>query len=131
MAAASELFQEPNATLHGPVYIPKLYDGKNRTFFVFAVERVIEKQAKQQAYTVPDAQELMGNFSFAGHGVTPNQLYYPMSTALVNGQYTRTPIPGNIIPPSLIDPVAAKFLALSPYALPNAPGTYSNTGPVE
>jgi hypothetical protein len=129
VATPSELFQQPNATLHGPVYIPHLYNGKNRTFFVFAVERVIEKQAKQQAYTVPDAQMLAGDFSFAGKGVTPNQLYDPLSTALVNGQYTRTPITGNIIPASRIDPVAAKFIALMPYALPNAPGTYSNTGP--
>ncbi|HZL55435.1 MAG TPA: carboxypeptidase-like regulatory domain-containing protein [Bryobacteraceae bacterium] len=129
VATPSELFMQPNATLHGPVYIPHIYNGKNRTFFVFAVERVIEKQAKQQAYTVPDAQELMGNFSFAGHGVTPNQLYDPLSTTLVNGQYMRTPIAGNIIPASRIDPVAQKFLALNPYALPNAPGSYSNTGP--
>jgi hypothetical protein len=129
VAVASELFMQPNATLSGPVYIPKIYNGKNKTFFVFAVERVIEKQAKQQAYTVPDAAELMGNFSFAGQGVAANQLYYPNSTTLVNGQYTRTPIAGNIIPPSLIDPAAAKFLALTPYALPNTTGTYSNTGP--
>ena len=125
----SELFQEPNATLSGPVYIPKIYNGKNRTFFVFAVERVIEKQGKQAAYTVPTPQMLGGDFSFAGQGVTPNQLYYPQSTTLVNGVYNRTPIPGNIIPPSLISPVAAKFIALNPYATPDTPGTFSNTGP--
>ena len=33
VATPSELFQQPNATLHGPVYIPKLYNGKNRTRF--------------------------------------------------------------------------------------------------
>jgi hypothetical protein len=129
VAVASELFMQPNATLHGPVYIPKLYDGRNRTFFVFAVERVIEKQAKQAAYTVPDANELAGNFSFPGQGVAANQLYYPQSTTLVNGVWTRNPVPGNIIPPSLISPVAVKFFALDPFAAPNAPGTYSNTGP--
>ncbi|MDP9169870.1 MAG: carboxypeptidase regulatory-like domain-containing protein, partial [Acidobacteriota bacterium] len=133
VATPSELFQQPNASLNGPVYIPKLYNGRNRTFFVFAVERVIEKQAKQQAYTVPDAQMLAGDFSFAGKlapGVVANQLYDPLSTTqLANGQFTRTPISGNIIPPSRIDPVAAKFIALTPYALPNSPGTYSNTGP--
>jgi hypothetical protein len=130
-AAPSELFQEPNATLSGPVYLPKIYNGKNKTFFVFAVERVIEKQGKQNtSISVPTAQELMGNFSLAGTGVTPNQLYYPNSTMLVNGVWTRTPIPGNIIPPSLIDPVAAKFLGLNVWAAPNAPGTVSNTGPV-
>jgi hypothetical protein len=129
VATPSELFQQPNGTLHGPVYIPKLYNGKNRTFFVFAVERVIEKQAKQQAYTVPDAAELAGNFSFAGKGVAANQLYDPLSTTLVNGVWTRTPIVGNIIPQSRIDPVAQKFISLNPYASPNVPGTYSNTGP--
>ncbi|SPE28767.1 conserved exported hypothetical protein [Candidatus Sulfopaludibacter sp. SbA3] len=130
VATPSELFQQPNATIHGPVYIPKIYNGKNKTFFVFAVERLIEKQAKQQAYTVPDASELAGNFSFAGHGVSANQLYDPLSTTqLSNGQWTRTPIPGNLIPQSRIDPVAAKFFSLTPYALPDTTGTYSNTGP--
>ncbi|HYW44076.1 MAG TPA: carboxypeptidase-like regulatory domain-containing protein [Bryobacteraceae bacterium] len=130
VATPSELFQEPNATLHGPVYIPKLYNGKNKTFFVFAVERLIEKQAKQQAYTVPDAAELAGDFSFGGHGVTANPLYDPLSTTqLANGTWTRNPIAGNLIPKSRIDPVAAKFISLTPWAPPNAPGTYSNTGP--
>jgi len=130
VATPSELFQQPNATLHGPVYIPKIYNGKNRTFFVFAVERLIEKQAKQQAYTVPDADELAGNFAFAGKGINPNQLYDPLSTVqAANGTWSRTPIAGNIIPANRIDPVAAKFLSLTPWALPNAPGSYSNTGP--
>jgi hypothetical protein len=128
--APSELFQQPNATLSGPVYIPKIHDGRNKTFFLFAVERVIEKQGKQQAYTVPDANEIAGNFSFAGNGgPAANQIFDPLSTALVNGKYQRTPLPGNIIPPSRIDPVAAKFFSLTPYAPPNTAGTYSNTGP--
>jgi hypothetical protein len=125
----SELFMEPNATLSGPVYIPKVYDGRNKTFFVFAVERVIEKQGKQAAYTVPTPQMLGGDFSFTGDGVNPNQLYLPQSTTLVNGVYQRTPIPGNIIPQSLINPVALKFISLNPYATPDTPGTFSNTGP--
>jgi hypothetical protein len=129
VATPSELFQQPNGTLTGPVYIPKIYNGKNKTFFVFAVERLDEKQAKQAAYTVPDAAELTGNYSFAGHGVTANPLYDPLSTALVNGLWTRTPIPGNIIPTTRIDPVATKFFSLTPYALPDTTGTYSNTGP--
>jgi hypothetical protein len=130
VAAASELFQETNATLTGPVYLPKIYNGKNKTFFVFAMDRLQEKQAKQSAYTVPDANELAGNFGFAGTGVTANPLYDPLSTAqLANGTYTRTPIPNNLIPQSRIDPVAVKFLSLTPWAPPNVPGTYSQTGP--
>jgi hypothetical protein len=133
VAAASELFQEPNATLTGPVYLPKIYNGKNKTFFLFAVERLDEKQAKQSAYTVPDANMLAGNFSFTGQtpaGTTVNPLYDPLSTTqLANGTWTRTPIPGNIIQPTRIDPVATKFFSLTPWALPNVAGTYSNTGP--
>ena len=133
VAAASELFQETNATLTGPVYIPKIYNGKNKTFFVFAMDRLEEKQAKQSAYTVPDANMLAGNYSFAGQtpaGTVVNQLYDPLSTTqLASGSWTRTPIPNNVIPQSRIDPVAVKFLALTPWALPNAAGTYSNTGP--
>lgn len=123
-APTSELFQQPNATLSGPVYIPKIYHGKNKTFFLFAVERVIEKQGKQTTTSVPTLNELAGNFGFAG----ANQLYDPLSTGLVNGQYTRTPIPGNIIPPSRIDPVALKFISLNPYAPPDVAGTTNNTG---
>jgi hypothetical protein len=131
-AVATELFQEPNGTLTGPVYIPKLYNGKNKTFFVFAVERLDEKQAKQAAYTVPDANELKGIFSFTGQtpaGTVVNPLYDPLSTALVNGSYTRSPIPNNTIPQTRIDPVATKFLALTPWAPPNTAGTYGTTGP--
>ena len=58
-----------------------------------------------------------------------NQLYDPLSTALVNGKYMRTPIPGNIIPPSRIDPVAAKFFSLTPYAPPNTAGHLQQYGP--
>ena len=129
IAPTSELFQQPNATLSGPVYIPKVYHGKNKTFFLFAVERVIEKQGKQTTTSVPDLNELAGNFSFAGKGVAANQLYDPLSTGEVNGVWSRTPIPGNIIPPSRIDPVAAKFISLNPWAPPDVGGTYSNTGP--
>ena len=128
--APSELFQQPNATLSGPVIVPKIYNGRNKTFFLFAVERIIEKQGKQAAYTVPDANELAGNFGFAGNGgPAVNPLYDPLSTSIVNGKYNRTPIPGNIIPPSRIDPVALKFFSLDPYAPPNTAGTYNTTGP--
>ena len=62
--------------------------------------------------------------------MTANPLYDPLTTTqLANGTWTRNPIPGNVIPQSRIDPVAVKFLALDPWGLPNAPGTYSNTGP--
>ena len=64
IAPTSELFQQPNATLSGPVYVPKIYNGKNKTFFLFAVERVIEKQGKQTTTTVPDLNELAGNLGW-------------------------------------------------------------------
>ena len=52
--------ENPDANLSGPVYIPHIYDGRNKTFFLFAVQRYIEKQSKQQVSTVPNAAELGG-----------------------------------------------------------------------
>jgi len=49
------------------------------------------------------------------------QIYDPRSTKLSNGTYVRTPIPGNVIPASSLDPVGQKIMAL--YPLPNQAGT--------
>ena len=62
--------ENPDANLTGPVYIPHIYDGRNKTFFLFAVQRYIEKQSKQQVSTVPNAAELGGDFTFGGIGQT-------------------------------------------------------------
>ena len=71
-----------------------------------------------------------GDFSFGGQtSPAPYVIYNPFTTVQNGTTYTRTPFPGNIIPQSLIDPVAAAFLAKNPFAQPNLAGIPSNAGP--
>ncbi|MGA3098154.1 MAG: TonB-dependent receptor [Bryobacteraceae bacterium] len=126
-AAEGLLFFQPDANISGPVYIPKVYDGRNKTFFMFGWQWQIEKQPKQQVSTVPSVAELGGDFSFGGIG---QPVYDPHSFAqLANGTWTSTPFPNNVIPPSEWSRVAQNILALKPYVLPNAPGSLTSTGP--
>lgn len=122
------IFLQPDASLSGPVRIPKLYNGRNKTFFYYGWQRLIEK--KTQAYTsqTPTPAELNGDFTFGGVG---QPIYNPYSTVQnANGTWSRSPIPGNIIPPSMFDPVAAKILSYNIWKAPNMPGSFTSTGPV-
>jgi hypothetical protein len=113
-------------TLGGPVWIPKLYHGRNKTFFFFNLERFGNDQASTSSYsTVPTAAYRQGNFSAALTGRTltdsntgmtfpENGIYDPLSTATVNGNVVRTLFPNNTIPQNRMDPVALKVQALIP-----------------
>jgi hypothetical protein len=94
----------------GPVYIPKLYDGRNRTFFFATYQggrRVIGNIGVGQ---VPTAAERTGDFS-----AWPTQLFDPLSGVLTPGQalpVNRMPFSGNRIP---ADRFAAQSSALVKY----------------
>jgi hypothetical protein len=120
-------FNQPDANLSGPVYLPKIYDGRNRTFFMVAGQWLIERQGEQISYTVPTAEMLNGDFSFGGRsGVYA--IYDPRTTSQVNGQWVRAPYAGNIIPKASWDGVATKFLSRKVWAEPNQTGTFTGTG---
>jgi hypothetical protein len=113
--------------LSGPVYLPHIYDGRNKTFFTFSVQRYIEKQSKQQVSTVPNAAELGGDFTFGGVG----QLIYDPTTTFkdASGNWHRTPFAGNEILPGEWSNLATKILGMQPFLPANAPGTITSTGP--
>lgn len=121
-------FYQPDFNIGGPVYIPKLYNGKNRTFFMFAGQYLMERQGEQITWDVPTAAELNGDFSYGGRAGV-NQIYDPRTTTVTNGVWSRQPFPGNIIPKSSWDPVATKFLSSKIWELPNNEGTPTNQGP--
>lgn len=115
-------FNQFGATFGGPVYIPKLYDGRNKTFFFFGYEGLRWVRSYTTTGTMPTALQRAGDFSQtynqAGQQII---VYNPYSTTLLqNGQYVRTPLPGNRMTPSQINPVSANLLAYLP--LPNATG---------
>ena len=94
----------------GPVFIPRLYDGRNRTFFMAAYEGVREKETTTSISSVPTALMRQGNFS-------------EVTTAIRN-PFTNQAFPGNVIPAGQISPQALRILEF--YPQPNRPGTASN-----
>jgi hypothetical protein len=107
----------------GPLSIPKVYSGKNRTFWFYAAEANLFGDPNGSAtVTVPTAEMKRGDLSPLLRLSANNQVYDPFSTvAVAGGRFQRSPIPGNIIPASRIDPVALKMLDAFP--APNQPGT--------
>src|SRR5438270_10344256 len=127
----------------GPVYIPKLYNGRDKTFFLFSYERLIDNQAEPQLFTVPTAAMRNGDFSALivnrnNIADTANTVIYNPFTGTTSGSnVVRTsfgcPTSGavtaafpncNIIPSALFNPVARALLAY--YPLPNVAGTGAN-----
>ncbi len=110
-------FHLMSASISGPISIPKLYSGRNRTFFMWAFQRHHEKASENNDRDVPTPRMLAGDFNFGGVGFP---IYDPATLVqLPNGDYSRTQFPGNQIPMSRVDPVFQRFLSLDPYTAPN------------
>jgi hypothetical protein len=108
----------------GPVVLPKLYDGKNKTFWYWTYEanKFGDPNVGASQSTVPRAAWRNGDFSDLLALGNNYQLYDPNTiTANPNGTFSRQPFAGNIIPANRIDPIARKILDL--YPLPNQPGS--------
>ncbi len=104
-----------------PIMIPKVYDGKNRTFFFFDYQGTRIRTGQTFLASIPTDAMRVGNF--AGF----NQIYDPNSTVTdAQGNVTRTPFANNQIPLSLQNPVAAKLMSMFPQ--PNVPGQANNLG---
>jgi Carboxypeptidase regulatory-like domain/TonB-dependent Receptor Plug Domain len=104
-------------TIGGPVRIPKLYNGRDKTFFFFNYEGTRHVSGSNATLAgVPTALERQGNFSqsLIGNGV-PVVVYDPASgVPTASGDVTRQPFAGNIIPSSRFDPLSALYLNYYP-----------------
>ena len=112
--------------IDGPVRIPGMYDGRNRTFFMFNYEGYKELTPNPATYTVPDAAQLSGDFSnlrdSQGRLIT---IYDPNTGRLENGQWVRDPFPGNRIPENRIHSMARTLRQYFPQ--PNQPAPRAAT----
>jgi hypothetical protein len=111
---------DAGGTFGAPVYIPKLYNGKNKTFFFVNFEAFRNTTVTYgQKGTVPTAAYRQGDFSAAltnrnigtdpqGAAVLENVIYDPLTESTVGGIIYRTPFTGNKIPANRMDPVALK-----------------------
>ncbi len=108
-------FNQFGGTIGGPVRIPKVYDGRNKTFFFFNSETVRFIQGITFTASLPDPRQLTGDFSNLrqtnGSAVT---LFDPATTASVGTGFTRTPFPNNVIPAGRINPVSRNLARLMP-----------------
>ena len=121
-AAPGWLHQRWGATASGPIRIPKLYDGRNRSFWTFGYEGVKINRQPSFFGTVPSQSQRQGNFSSLLDVGRQYQIYDPMTIAAApGGRFSRQPLPNNIVPISRIDPIAAAMLKFYPEA--NAAGT--------
>jgi Carboxypeptidase regulatory-like domain/TonB dependent receptor/TonB-dependent Receptor Plug Domain len=115
-------FQE-GGSFGGPIRIPHLYNGRDKTFFFFNYDRTVTPSSTLLTFTTPTAAQRTGDLSNAlattdanGNKRTPQPIFQPGGVNNLNTpQFTN-----NQVGP--IDPAAAKILALLP--LPNTVGTY-------
>jgi len=113
-------------SLTGPVLVPKLCDGRNRTFFMYALEKIHSLAPRGSTITIPTPAEVSGDFSNLLRLNSSYQIYDPATRrAAANGRFTSDPFPGNVIPTSRINPISAKLLSY--YPKPNASGTADGT----
>jgi trimeric autotransporter adhesin len=126
-AAGIPLPEQPNrtfgASFGGPIRIPKVYNGKNRTFFWLAWEGYDDTQSNSSQFTTPTALERIGDFSQSKTpGGALNVIYDPKSTVCVGSTCTRQPFAGNIIPADRLNPVGLAIAAT--YVKPQTASAY-------
>lgn len=96
--------------LDGPVRIPKLFDGRNKLFFMSNFETLVQRQSQQAVYSLPTAAMQQGNYSA-----------WP---TVINQPGTGVPFPNNIIPATMLDPTSQKLLKY--YDAATLPGFSNN-----
>ncbi|SPE33291.1 TonB-dependent receptor [Candidatus Sulfopaludibacter sp. SbA3] len=117
-------------TIGGPVRIPKVYDGRQKTFFFTSFEETRQVYPSSSPTSLPTALERNGDFSQSwttantgGQLVRyPIQIYDPLTVVASTGN--RTPFPGEVIPQNRLSPIALAMLKYLPP--PNMPS--DNTG---
>ncbi len=114
-------FNQFGVALGGPVILPKVYNGRNRTFFFVNTELVRWISGVTLNGTTPTDAQRAGDFSATRNAAgQPINIYDPLSTRAAAGGFVRDLFPGNRIPADRIDPVARNIARLWP--APNTPG---------
>jgi hypothetical protein len=106
-------FNQYGLTAGGPVFIPKVYNGKNKLFWFISWENDVNSQPNTAFMSVPTAAEKQGDFSQILK-TDGTQLYDPYSGVLNGSTITRTPYANNQIPASEFNPIAVKYMQFYP-----------------
>ncbi len=114
-------YNQPGGSLGGPVRIPKIYNGKDKTFFFFNYEQYMYRTSATSFSTVPIDTWRQGDFSALKNSSGVPIVIYDPNTTVANPSgsgYVRTPFANNVIPTNRLDPVAQAALKILPQ--PNA-----------
>lgn len=117
-------YNQYGLTAGGPVYIPKVWNGKDKLFWFFAWQHDKNTQPFTTFISVPTDAEKSGDFSQILK-TDGTQLYDPFNASLNGSAVVRQPLPGNIIPTSRINPIAQQYLKFFPE--PNVVGVNATT----
>ncbi|MGI8992610.1 MAG: TonB-dependent receptor [Bryobacteraceae bacterium] len=115
---------EYGGNLAGPVWFPKLYNGKDKTFFFFDAEGIKQRNAASESYIVPQANWKKGDFSnYTDDSGNLIKIYDPLTTRYdpATKSYVRTQFPGNIIPQNRLNSVGSKVAGYVPNPNLNIP----------
>jgi len=97
---------------------------RDKAFFFVCFQRLLNYSHTSGFYTFPDSATRTGDFSALLQQAQPIVIHDPYSLRQVNGEWVRTPLPGNRMSPTQIDPVAQKIASYFPE--PNLPGLIEN-----
>ena len=114
----------PGFTIGGPLSIPGVYSGKDKTFFMFGLEHITDIRPRFDAggdSWVPTEALRNGDFSAYSSNIT---IYDPLTRVPVGSAFVGQPFAGNVIPANRISPVAKKILEY--YSQPKNPGLAGN-----
>jgi hypothetical protein len=105
-------------SLGGPVWLPKVYHGKNRTFFFVDYEGFRRTSLSSLLVSVPTLAMRKGDFS------KENRIFDPLTTRPIGSGFIRDQFTGNMIPDSRFDPVTLKLI--NAYPVPQNNASFNN-----
>ncbi len=115
-----------SAVIGGPLVIPKVYDGHNKTFWIFGMQIHNRQRPISGTYSVPTPANRAGDFSALLAIGAQYQIYDPATATPTSAtRYNRSPFPGNIVPASRINATGRMVAGLYPAA--NSPGSADGT----
>jgi hypothetical protein len=113
-------YNQWGGTAGGPLWVPKVFNGKNKVFWFFAMEEINDSFPEPQTVMVPTAAERTGDLSALLKVGANYQVYDPSTAVLAAGRITRTPFSNNIIPSNRLSAIAKNYFPF--YPLPNQSG---------
>lgn len=115
-------FNQWGGMFNGPLIFPKIFNGRNKAFILFAYEGVKDRVDEPVYSTVFTPAERNGDFSALLPLGSNYTIYDPASGVVSGSTVARTPFPNNVLPPSSLNPVAQAYVKAF-YPLPDTAGT--------